>query len=312
MALIVSYYIRHIGGTGLIIHGECWTILDRLLFVYNTYMGGLILMLFLLGWNLPAAANEASPRQDVALVDPGIPLDALDSDRREKVQSVLNQALFSQTVRGITYRSRPEVLEFLLDHLDFATSIARVLKLGRYRIERRGDGFWGDDGAGATGTFKLLFSDPRRRLYLVRLQYSKPLLPTIEAQLLILLEYDKLTDGNGDPLIEQQVVGYAAPENALTGALAQLVATLSPSSVESSVTKKVRRLFRQVATMTQMATDDPEGLYERLARSPEVTPEPLQAFHELLFAGWPPTWAAAAGPLRLLDPSRLILPDDLR
>ncbi len=280
--------------------------------MYNAVMRGLFLLIVLLGGVPPAAADEASPRHGVALVDPGIPLDALDSDGREKVQSVLNQALFSQTVRGITYRSRPEVLEFLLDHLDFAASIARVLKLGRYRIERRGDGFWGDDGAGATGTFKLLFSDPRRRLYLVRLQYSKPLLPTIEAQLLILLEYDKLTDGHGDPFIEQQVVGYAAPENVLTGVLAQLVSTLSPASVESSVTKKVRRLFRQVATVTQMATDDPEGLCERLARSPEITPEPLHAFHEVLFAGRPPTWAAAAGPLRLLEPSRLILPDDLR
>ena len=275
-------------------------------------MAVLIFIVLLLGGILPADANEASPTHGVALVEPGIPLEALDPDGRERVQSVLSQALFSQRVRGIAYRSRPEVMEFLLDHLDFASAAARVLKLGRYRIERREDGFWGDDGAGTTGHFKLLFADPRRRLYLAQLQYTKPLLPTIEGQVLVLLESDYLTDGNGDPVVEQQVLGYVAPQNALTGALVQLAATLSPSSVETSVSKKVRRLFRQVAKVTQMARDDPEGVVERLTRSPEVLPEPLQAFRELLFAGRLPAWAAAAGPLRLLEPSPLVLPDDSR
>jgi len=281
-------------------------------FVYNTVVLGLFFLMFFLGGVLPAVADEASPRQGVALVDPGIPLDVLGPDGREKAQSVLNQALFSHSVGGMTSRSRPEVFEFLLDRPDFAATLARVLKVGRYRIERRGDGFWLDDGAGATGHFKLLFADPRRRLYHVRLQYSKALLPTLEGQLLILLEYNHLTDGNGEPVIEQKVIGYAAPENGLTGTLAQLATALSPSSVEASVTKKVRRLFRHVGAITQMATDDAEGLVERLSRSAEVLPEPLQAFRELLFAGRPPTWAAASGPLRLLEPSPLVLPDDSR
>ena len=283
-------------------------------------MIGLLLRLGLLGgllagllWGaLPAAADDAAPSHGVALVDPGIPLDSLDPAIREKAQSVLSRALFSHSVRGITSRSRPEVLEFLLDHPDFAATTARVLKLGRDRIERREDGFWIDDGAGITGTFKVLFTDPRRRLYLVKVQYSKPLLPTIEGQLLILFEYDHLTDGNGDPVVEQQVLGYAAPDNPLTGALAEIAAALSRSAVEASVTKKVRRLFRKVAKITQMATDDPEGLYEQLLRSPEVGPEPLQAFRDLLFAGRAPAWVSAADPPRLLEPFRLTLPDDPR
>ena len=283
--------------------------------MYNNGVARLLLSLLVL-WNLsgalPAAASEASPEHGVALVEPGIPLEALDPDGREQVQAVLNQALFSHAVRGVTSRSRPEVFEYLLDHPDFAATVARVLKVARYLIEARGDGFWLDDRAGTTGQFKLLFADPRRRLYLARLQYSKPLLPTLEGQVLILLEYDHLTDGNGDPVVEQQIVGYAAPETALTGALAQLAYTLSPSKVEDSVTKKVRRLFRHVAAITQMATDDPEGLIERLAVAPEIAPDGLEVFRTVLMTGRTPAWAAAVDSLRLLEPSPFALPAELR
>lgn len=293
--------------------------LARLIFMYNNAMARLWLGLVVFSslWStfwgaLPAAANETSPRSGVTLVEPGIPLEALDPGGREKAQSVLNKALFSQAVRGMTSRSRPEVFEYLLDHPDFAATVARVLNVTRYRIEQRGDEFWLDDRSGTTGYFKLLFADPRRRLYLARLQYSKPLLPTLEGQVLILLEYEHLTDGTGEPVVEQQILGYAAPENTVTGTLAQLAYSLSPSKVEDSVTKKVRRLFRHVAAVTQIATDDPEGLVERLTRAPEVAPDRLEAFRTILMTGRTPAWASAVDSLRLLEPSPLALPDDLR
>src|SRR3972149_3573917 len=52
--------------------------------------------------------------------------------------------------RGAAYR-------FLLDHPDFAASVARALRLGEYRVTPLEDGYWGDDNRGAMGRIRVLY-----------------------------------------------------------------------------------------------------------------------------------------------------------
>ena len=95
----------------------------------------------------------------------GVPLDRLDDEARRRAEAVLGTSLFSQRVTGLRGRSREPVFRFLLDHPDFAAAVARALRLGKYQVEARDDGFWGDDSRGARGMIRVLYADEGRRLY---------------------------------------------------------------------------------------------------------------------------------------------------
>src|SRR5262245_5715380 len=94
----------------------------------------------------------------------GVPMDRLDDGARARVDGVLASSLFSHRVTGLRAASREPVFRFLLDHPDFAAGVARALRLGKYRVEARDGGYWGDDTRGARGMMRVLYADEERRL----------------------------------------------------------------------------------------------------------------------------------------------------
>ena len=95
-----------------------------------------------------AAEPPLDPRVPVVTLDAlplGVPLDRLDDEARGRAEAVLEGSLFSHRVTGLRSRSREPIFTFLLDHPDFAAAVARALRLGKYQVEARDDGFWGDD-----------------------------------------------------------------------------------------------------------------------------------------------------------------------
>ena len=269
----------------------------------------LVALAVALALGMTSGPGGAEP-EDVAAPDPAVPVVTLDAlplavpttelsgPARARAESVLGRSAFAQRVTGIRFTSREDVYRFLLDHPDFAASVARALRVGEYRVIARDDDYWGDDNRGATGVIRVLYADEQRRLYHLEGRYEQRWLPTIEAQLLVLLEFRHEPDEAGGTIVEQSLTGHVRIDTPMVGELAQTLGTLFRPLVERAVERKVRRFFRMVARVTRWAHDEPEQLAAALDGHSEVEPgATAAAFRTLLLAGRPPAWVRT--PFRL-------------
>jgi hypothetical protein len=180
--------------------------------------------------------------------------------------------------------------------------VVRALRLGEYRLTPREDGYWGDDARGATGMIRVLYADDHRRLFHLDGRYERRWWPTIEGQILVLLEFHHERDDAGLTLVEQTLTAHVRLDGPLATTVAQVLQLLSRPAIERAVERKVRRFFRTVARVSAWASGQPEELVAALDGHPEVAPGPtLTAFRTLLLADRPPTWARA--PFRLTGDS---------
>lgn len=240
----------------------------------------------------PPGAGPTGPYVTLDQLPLGVPLASLGDEARERAEAVLSTSLFSHRVTGLRGRSREPIFQFLLDHPDFAASIARALRLGKYQVEERGDGYWGDDTRGARGMMRVLYADPGRRLLHLDGMYESRGLPTIRGQMLLLIEFEHQDDPNGGTRVEASITGHVRLDTPLVGTLAQLATTLARPAVERAVERKVRRFFETVARVSRWAHDQPQEVWAALDGHPEIRQGALlAAFREILLAGQPPGWA---------------------
>ena len=188
----------------------------------------------------------------------GVPRAGLDDDARARVDAILGTSLFSHRVTGLRTRSREPVFRFMLDHPDFAAAVVRALRLGRYQVERRDEGFWGDDSRGARGMIRLLYADEGRRLYYLEGLYEGRGLPAIQGRMLVLIEFRHEDDPAGGTYLEGSVTGYVRVDTPIVGALAQLATTIARPTVERAADRKVRRFFGTVSRVSRWAYDQPD------------------------------------------------------
>lgn len=260
----------------------------------------------------PGAAEPPDPGEAPVPGEPPVPVVTLDAQplplpltdlpaaARARAETVLAGSLFAQRVTGLRFASREPVYRFLLDHPDFAASVARALRLGQYRLTPVADGYWGDDGRGASGRVQLLYADDHRRLYYLAGRYEHRAMPVIEGQILLLLEFQHEDDGAGGTIVEQGLTGHVRIDTPIVGALAQAVGALARPLVEHAVEGKVRRFFRTVARVSRWAYEEPEQLAAALDGHPEIEPgATVAAFRAILLADRPPAWARAS--FRLTD-----------
>jgi hypothetical protein len=246
-----------------------------------------------------APADLPLPMVTLDALPLGIPLDRLDEAARPRAEAVLGSTLFAQRVTGLRCRSREEIFRFLVDHPDFATAVARALRLAEYRVTALDEGYWGDDARGARGLIRLLHADEGRRLFHLQGEYDARDLPTIHGQMLVLLEFRHEPDPAGGTVAEVSLTGHLRLDTPVVGALAAVVVALGRPAVERAVERKVRRFFRTVERVSRWAYDQPEQLDAALERHPEVPQDgTLAAFRRLLLADRPPAWASERFRLR--------------
>ncbi len=157
----------------------------------------------------------------------GVPLARLDDEARGRAEAVLGTSLFAHRITGLRARSREPVFLFLLDHPDFAAAVARALKLGRYQVEARDGGYWGDDSRGARGLIRVVYADEGRRLFHLDGMYEARKVPTIQGRMLVLIEFQHEDDPAGGTSVEASVTGHISLDTPLVGTLAQLASTLA-------------------------------------------------------------------------------------
>jgi hypothetical protein len=243
--------------------------------------------------------DSSTPLVTLDALPLGIPLSRLDDDARARVDAILNTTLLSHRVTGLRSRSREPVFLFLLDHPDFAAAVVRALRLGQYQVERRSEGFWGDDSRGARGMIRVLYQDEGRRLYHLDGLYEGRGLPAIQGRMLVLIEFQHETDAAGTTYLEASVTGHVKLDTPLVGAIAQLATTIARSTVERAADRKVRRFFGTVARVSRWAYEQPDQFWAALESNPDVPQDAtLTAFRQILLDGRPPLWASE--PFQLL------------
>ena len=202
------------------------------------------------GVGAEAPEPPPDPRVPMVTLDAlplGVPLTRLGDEARSRAETVLEGSLFSHRVSGLRSRSREPIFTFLLDHPDFAAAVARALRLGKYQVEARDGGYWGDDTRGARGLMRVLYADAGRRLMHLDGMYEGRGLPTIRGQMLLLVEFDHQDDPQGGTRVEVSITGHVRLDTPLVGTVAQLATTLARPAVERAVERKVRRLLDTVA-----------------------------------------------------------------
>lgn len=257
--------------------------------------------------DVSATPAPPPPAGEIALVPGGrlIPWAQLDEESFTLARDVVSQALVFRQVDGIAFRSRKEVYDYLIQHMDFAADVARMLRVGKYRIRRTSAGFEADDGHGAHGFLKPLYDDGGRRVFYLQGRYDPPILPSIAGRLVLVLHTSYTQAPDGENYAEMRFAGYLR----LDSVLAEVIATVAQSFSDEMVQKKVKRFFRDVARVSRRAYDDPDGLIEELARHPEFEAERVAEFSRVLVAHRPPPWAEAI-PFRLTPEPLTLDPGD--
>lgn len=243
----------------------------------------------------PAGASQAEEAGraglDLTLGRPpeatAIPWDRLDARAYALVRDVVGGALVAREVRDLGFRSRPEVLAFLMDHPDFAADVARALRQGKYRVRRAGDGFEADDGHGVRGVLTPVYAEGDRRLFHLAGRYDPGLLPAIDGRLVLLVDAPHVTGDDGVTYCDLRVSGYLR----LDVAGGEVVARVAERLTDRYVDRRVRRFFRHVAALSRRAYDDPEGLALQLSGRGDLPADRLREFERLLLAHLPPDWA---------------------
>jgi len=211
------------------------------------------------------AADNAAPS-----LPPGVP--AADKAR---IDQVLAKATISARVEIDPYPLRVDVVDYLLDHPEFATQVTRALKLARYRIWRTTDGLNVDDGWGVTGIITPLYGNNGLRVIYARGRYEQSVLPDIHGQAVILLRYAGGPSPNGRPSLATSMEVFAQLDSALISSLAGSIA----KTKATSEARHVLRMFSRLSTHLDLRADE---VLADLARRPEISKTELEGFRRVL------------------------------
>src|SRR5262249_15105184 len=192
---------------------------------------------------LGAAALAGSVRAAEEKAAPTLPPSVPTADKA-RIETVLANATVSTRVEIDPYSLRLDVVDYLLDHPDFATQVTRVLKLARYRIWRTADGLNLDDGWGVRGIMTPIYGDGGLRVIYARGRYEQSVLPDIRGQAVILLRYTGTPGANGRPMLATSMEVFAQLDSALLASLAGSIA----KSKATSEALHVLRVFSRLST----------------------------------------------------------------
>jgi hypothetical protein len=227
----------------------------------------LVVGAILAGSACPAAADEA------------VELPArLPDAARVRVRPVTGDPSLAVKVDAEPFVARRDVFEFLLDRPVFATHVTRALKLARYRIWRTPDGLGIDDGWGTVGTFELVHAAEGLRLMYARGVHHHKVLPDINGQAVVVIDYGAQPAPQGRSLISAEVSGFVKLDSRILAAASKLATSVATAKGE----KEARRLVKLFAKTTRAIEADPAGVFEKVRRQPDVPARELEEFRRLL------------------------------
>jgi len=202
----------------------------------------------------------------------------MPADQRAQLERLAEAAAVSARVDTEPFLTRREIFDYLLDHPDFASHVTRTLRLGRYRIWRTPEGMFLDDGWGATGHFAVIHAAARRRVMYARGAYRQAVLPAINGEAVIMIEYEATPAGDGRDRVRATVSGFVKLDSTTLSLAMKLAAPIAQRKADL----EARRLMRTFARVSRRIDDNPTDVYEQLRQRPDVPARELEEFGRLL------------------------------
>ena len=229
-----------------------------------------------------AVAGVLSASGSLGAAAAGPPTPALPAGiapaERTRLHDLAAAAAVSTRVDAAAFPARREVFEYLLDHPELASHVARELKVARYRIWRTPEGLAMDDGWGATGRFSVVHAAPGTRVMYARGQFKKAMLPALHGDAVTMIQYDVTPAAGGQSLVRAVVSGWVR----LDSQLMTLAIRAASNIAQRKADLEARRLIRVFARVSQAIEDRPREVYEALRRRPEVPARDLAEFATLI------------------------------
>lgn len=225
----------------------------------------------LLGWLLglgPAAAGGP-----LGALPQGLP-----PEERPRLERLVGAADVSTRVEAAPFEARADLFEYLLDHPEFASHVARTLRAARYRIWPTPEGLALDDGWGTTGTFRLVHAANGTRVFHARGEHRAAFLPAVRGEALTVIAYTVEPRPAGQSLIRPVVAGYLRLDNRLLAAALRVPKPL----VQRKADLEARRLMKVFARVSRALAEDPAGVWALLQSRPDVPARELEEFGRLL------------------------------
>jgi len=195
-----------------------------------------------------------------------------------RLQEVTADATISARALGEPFLARREIFEFLLDHLEFASHVTRALRVARYRVWRTPEGLVFDDGWGALLNVSLVQATSGGRVIYAQGQYRQRLLPDINGEAVVMIEYDTTPAGDGRDLVSAAVTSYVKVESGFMSFLMKLAS----AAVTDKAELESRRLVRVFARVSHLIDEDPAKVYDEVRLRPDVPQSELEEFRRLL------------------------------
>jgi hypothetical protein len=223
--------------------------------VYSACLVGLLLHLIALPLGFSDAAELPAALHRALLVH------EMPGELREVVEG----AAFIGEKREVIFKGRREVYEYLLNHLDFASQLARALDLSNYVIERTGtDAYVVTTPKGGWAHLQVVYVDSEKQVVLAKGKYGRAV---------VILQYASFERG-GESYMANNLYGYVRADSPLLNFLM--------TSFGGMLDQRVAEVFGSVARLSERVYEDPASVYQELLAHPELPRDHLRQFAELI------------------------------
>jgi len=206
-------------------------------------------------WGLGDAAEQSGVIPDSLLRD----------SSAQELREVIEGASYVDEKKGAVFRGHREVYEYLLNHLDFASHLGRILDLTDYVIEQTGEGVYeATTPKGGWAHLQVVYADDEKRVVLARGKYGRAV---------VVLIYDSF-DLGGERYIVYDLYGYVRANNPILNLLLGLFGGF--------VNHRIDRVLTSVAELNERIYESPGTFQQEFLAQTELPPDHLSEFSRIL------------------------------
>src|SRR5215831_12135077 len=183
-----------------------------------------------------------------------------------RLQSIVDNYTTVNTVGPIRAALSESMYQYLLDRPPLAAALIKRLDLGLYQAERRGPGYWGNDGEGTEGIVELVYQDRMSRIYYLVGSHHGRLLPNITGKAVVFLRMNPVKETSGAEVMDSTMVSYTKLDNRILSGLMSLLHPLISGIIARKLAKGVEVVNRLGLEMRErpervlFAATDPPSL----------------------------------------------------
>ncbi len=215
----------------------------------------LILSLALAPWNLTDAIEKPV----------GVPDSLFHQSASQEIREVIDGASFVDEKKGEVIRGHRQVYEYLLNHLDFASQLGRILDITDYEIVQTGEGAYkATTPKGGWAHLEMVYADDDKRVVLAQGKYGRAV---------VVLQYTSF-DQEGESYIAYDVYGYVRADNPILNLLLSLFGGI--------VSHRVARVLDCVAELNERIYEAPATFRHELLAQSDLRPNHLSEFTKIL------------------------------